>query len=46
MPWKETCAVEERIRFITDWQAGGESVAELCRIYSVSRKTAYKWMER
>jgi transposase InsO family protein len=47
MPWKETCSVEERIRFIAEF--GGEaepSLASVCRRYGVSRKTGYKWLER
>jgi transposase-like protein len=47
MPWKETCPMEERKRFIEDWLAGGnENVAGLCRVYAISRKTGYKWLER
>ena len=46
MGWKETCAVEERFRFIEDYKQNDVSVAELCRRYGVSRKTAYKWLER
>jgi len=47
MPWKETCSVEERIRFIAEF--GGEiepSLAAVCRRYGVSRKTGYKWLAR
>lgn len=39
--------MEERERFIEDWLAGGrDNVAALCRLYGVSRKTGYKWLER
>jgi transposase InsO family protein len=38
--------MEERKAFIDDWQAGGESFAELCRSYGISRQTGYKWRER
>jgi len=47
MPWKETCSVEERVRFIAEF--GGEvepSLASVCRRYGVSRKTGYKWLAR
>jgi putative transposase len=47
MPWKETCAVEERIRFIAEF--GGEvepSLASVCRRYGISRRTGYKWLRR
>ena len=46
MPWKETCAVEERIKFIKDYRSGEFMLAELCRMYGISRKTGYKWIER
>lgn len=39
--------MDERKRFIEDWLAGGgENVAALCRVYAISRKTGYKWLER
>lgn len=46
MGWKETCAMEERFRFMQDYKADEWSMAELCRRYGVSRKTGYKWLER
>ena len=38
--------MEERFRLVERWKASGESVAELARRFAVSRKTAYKWLER
>ena len=38
MPWQETCVRDERTHFIVDWERDEESMAELCRRYSVSRK--------
>ena len=49
MPWKETCAVDERIRFVQDWTGSatrGVSMSHLCRVYGISRKTGYKWIKR
>jgi len=46
MPWKETCAVDERERFVENWLASEASKTELCEIYRISRKTAYKWLGR
>lgn len=46
MPWRETNVETERLRFIERWQAGGESVAELCRQFGISRKTGYKLIGR
>lgn len=39
--------MEERQRFIEDWLRGGATnLAALCRLYEISRKTGYKWIER
>jgi transposase InsO family protein len=46
MPWKESRAVDERMRFIVACDEGDESFAELCRQFEISRKTGYKWLER
>ena len=46
MPWKETCAMDERFLMIGDYRKEAMSVAELSRCYGVSRKTAYKWIDR
>ncbi len=49
MGWMETCAVEERMRFvmaIEGRQDEQESFAAVCRRFGVSRKTGYKWFER
>lgn len=46
MAWKEKHVMNERMKFIVEWQTGGHSLAELCRCYGVSRKTGYKYIER
>ncbi len=46
MPWKETCAMEERMKFIVDCQNQEYAKAALCRIYGISRPTADKWLAR
>jgi putative transposase len=46
MGWKETCAVEERFKFLQEHQSEEFGFAELCRRYGVSRKTGYKWVDR
>jgi transposase InsO family protein len=38
--------MDERMSFIVDWRREEWSVSALCRQYGVSRKTAYKWIER
>jgi transposase InsO family protein len=46
MPWKETDVVEERTRFVLEYESEEFTMAELCRIYGVARKTGYEWVER
>lgn len=46
MVWKETCAVEERMRLVMAIVENQESMAAACRRFGVSRKTGYKWLER
>lgn len=46
MPWRTTCAMDERMRFIVEHQRGEVGVAELCRQAGISRKTGYKWLAR
>src|SRR5881296_1829507 len=46
MPWTETAPMNERMRFVTDWERDLYSMVELCERYGVSCKTGYKWVER
>jgi len=46
MGWKETCAVDERMRFVMAVEEQGEAFAAVCRRLGVSRKTGYKWLGR
>jgi len=46
MGWKETCTVEERMRFMVAVEKGEESFAAICRRFNVSRRIGYKWRSR
>jgi transposase len=46
MAWKGHGALEERFRFVQDWESEDWSMAELCRFYGVTRTTGYKWIDR
>src|SRR5262245_36790522 len=46
MGWTETCAVEERMRFVAAVQRHEESFAAVCRQFGVSRRVGYKWLAR
>lgn len=41
MAFRETCAMEERIRMLSDYDTGAFSVTELSERYGVSRETFY-----
>jgi len=46
MPWKESSVVDERARFVLEYERGLCSMAELCRRYGISRPTGYVWVGR
>jgi putative transposase len=46
MPWRESCAMDERVSFIADQRTGFWTMTELCQHYEISRKTGYKWLDR
>ena len=46
MSWKASGVVEQRMRFVLEWEAGMETVTELCQRYEISRKTGYKILGR
>ena len=46
LPWKSTSPEREDMRFIQEWQTGGETFVELCRAFGISRKTGYKRVQR
>lgn len=46
MPWNETCAMDERMRFAIAATAEGAVFARVCARFGISRKNGYKWLER
>jgi putative transposase len=46
MPWKETCAMEQRKHFVKDWLRHELTKTQLCEAYGISRPTGDKWIER
>jgi transposase InsO family protein/transposase-like protein len=45
MPWKETCRMDERERFVKAYLETG-AMSALCREFGISRKSGYKWTRR
>ena len=46
MVWKETCVMDERMRFVAAQLEGRETISVLCRQFGISRKTGHKWLLR
>lgn len=46
MPWKETCAMDQKVKMIGDWLSDEYTITGLSQMYEVSRKTIYKWIGR
>jgi transposase InsO family protein len=46
MPWKATCAMDERMRFVIAAGEEGAVMTDVCEHYAVSRTTGYKWLAR
>jgi putative transposase len=46
MTWKERSHVDERVLLMGEYLKGERAMADLCREFGVSRKTAYKWLDR
>ena len=46
MPWSETCAMDERMRFVIAASEGEAVMSEICAEFGISRQTGYKWLLR
>lgn len=46
MPWNKRSEFHQRYAFIQQTRASDASLAQLCRRWRISRKTAYKWLRR
>ncbi|MGC1616987.1 MAG: DDE-type integrase/transposase/recombinase [Candidatus Acidiferrum sp.] len=46
MPWKASSVMEERVRFILEYEEGEEGMTELCQRYEISRETGYVTLHR
>jgi len=46
MPWKETCAMEQKRAFINEYLQGVDNFKKLCERYEISEKTGHKWKNR
>jgi transposase InsO family protein len=46
MPWRETHVPEQRVLLIAEYLRGERSLTDIADHFGVSRKTAYRWIDR
>lgn len=46
MPWRASSPMDQRLQLVQDYRSGLFTMTELAEQYEVSRKTAYKWVDR
>src|SRR5262245_33818656 len=46
MPWREMSPMQQRLEFLREYETELFTMTELAAQYGISRKTAYKWLER
>src|SRR6185312_2054205 len=46
MPWRKSSVMEEKLRFVFDYERGEHSMKDLCARYEISRETGYVWLHR
>jgi len=46
MPWKTSSAMEERARFVFEYERDERTMTELCEDFWISRECGYRWLRR
>src|ERR1700748_3100270 len=46
MPWKTSSVMEEKLRFVFEYEQRERSLTELCQRYGIARETGYVWIRR
>src|ERR1700683_3357810 len=46
MPWKASSVMEEKVRFVVEYEQDHYNMTELCRRYGIARETGYMWLRR
>jgi putative transposase len=46
MPWRQRSPMDERLEFLREYESELFTMTELAAQYGISRKTAYKWLDR
>src|SRR6185312_637219 len=46
MPWRKSSVMEEKLRFILEYEQRERTMTELCQHYQIARETGYVWVRR
>lgn len=46
MPWKKSSVMEEKLRFVLQYDSGEYTMTELCQRFEIARETGYVWLRR
>src|ERR1700716_2144000 len=46
MSWKASSVMEEKVRFVFEYEQDEHTMTELCRSYGIARETGYVWLRR
>jgi transposase InsO family protein len=46
MPWKASSVMEEKLRFVYEYQRDEQTMTELCAHFGIARETGYVWLRR
>ncbi len=46
MPWKASSVMEEKVRFVMEYERDEQTMVELCESFDISRETGYVWLRR
>jgi transposase-like protein len=46
MPWKVSSVMEEKLRFVFDYERDEQTMTDLCAGYGIARETGYVWPRR
>jgi transposase InsO family protein len=46
MPWKTSSVMDEKLRFVFEYERHEQTMRELCASFGISRETGYVWLRR
>ena len=46
MPWKTSSVMDEKLRFVFEYERDEETMRDLCARFGISRETGYVWLRR